>query len=295
MRRPTIDATLRPSMTMPDCSNKLHTFYYSQASRNQSLIELKIASTDLHSHGDVAVEMHFWIDKRSPYGFGRGARVSGSGFGQYPRRLRPSKPWNSNRNTATTPTSSDRNTYPAHSDVHHYHHPNPNHHQHPAGGGDSTEDTSSPSYCKWSLWAFAIALSSLLFYIVLFKLYHDHQMFTFCALLAVVFILGVCTVSTLFRRTANADPIVAGPASTSPDAAPSLMLRQESSTSSSGRTTCGGGGVSGSGAGHPVNNANSNNNSHTLSSVVPDNRSPSISIHNLAESPTPYHNSHNQV
>lgn len=248
--------------------------------------------------------MHFWIDKRSPYGFGRGARVSGSGFGQYPRRLRPSKPWSqNNRHAATTPTSIDRNSYPgSHGD-----------HQATAAAAAGAEPSdasasSSPSYCKWSLWAIAIGLSSLLVYIICAKLYNEHQLFTFCALLAVFFILGVCTVSNMFRRT-TAQPLAAGNAP--------QVLRQESSSSSSRNTS-----VTAPAAGpasshphqsqqqqqqHPHHNHHhhhhhhnhhqshhTNNNQH--SNYVPDNRSPSISIHNLAESPTPtYHNSHNQV
>lgn len=134
--------------------------------------------------------MHFWIDKRSPYG--RGARVSGSGFGQYPRRIRPSKPWSQTNRNVTTP-----NTDPTHGDtlIHHQHH------HHHVAGSDPLDATSSPSYFKWGLWAIAISLSTTLVYIICAKLVHEHQLFTLCALLAIFFILGVCTVSSIFRRT----------------------------------------------------------------------------------------------
>lgn len=225
-------------------------------------------------------KMHFWIDKRSPYGFGRGARVSGSGFGQYPRRMRPTKPWSQNNrsgNAATTPTSADRNSYPLNADTHHHHN------QH----GVTTEPSdgsSSRSYFKWSLWTIAIALCTLV-YIICAKLYHEHQLFTFCALLALFFIFGVCTISSMFRRTTDA--ATAGPQVVFASPA---VVRQES-TSSSSRNSQGGA------VGHPQPpQGHHSNNTLDHSNYATVNRSPSISIHNLAESPTPtYHNSHNQV
>lgn len=228
--------------------------------------------------------MHFWIDKRSPYGFGRGARVSGSGFGQYPRRCRPSKPWSqTNRNAVTTPTSAEA----AHVEALSHHH----HHHHHAAAAADPSDVSSPSYFKWSLWAIAIALSTILVYIICAKLLHEHQLFTFCALLAVFFVLGVCTVSSMFRRTEQ-----------QPVATAAVPMPQDSTSS----RAAGGGGNEDQQQRHRQHHQNpQTHHNHSTSTLEypnygPDNRSPSISIHNLAESPTPtyhnnHHNNHNQV
>lgn len=226
--------------------------------------------------------MHFWIDKRSPYGFGR-ARVSGAGsaYGQYPRRLRPSKPWSQTHRSTASSTSSTPNDGNGIAD----------HHQGETLPHIDEPSDDSASYFKWFLWAIAIALSTFLVYIICDNLYHVYLLFTFCALLAIFFLLGVCTISNLFRRTAAQPPLAA----TSP---PEISLPQQPLESNSRHQQ------------HPEHQHQHHHHHHhhqhhrqaahrhqaPQEMMHTHESSPTISIHNLAESPTPtYHHSHNQV
>lgn len=218
--------------------------------------------------------MHFWIDKRS-YGFGR-SRVAG----QYPRRLLrpPTKPWSTTHRTAYSSSSSTPNEL------------------HAATDHEPVDDPTSPSYLKYTLWAIAITLSTFLVYIVCDQ---DHQLFTFCVLLAIFFLLGACTV---FRRTPAAATATAAtpPNAACPDTLEAPAVQPQAAIQSYHQQH---------NVSHHHHRHHHHNNHHhnqgtligtteSANYVLPDdNRSPSISIHNLAESPTPtYHNSHhNQV
>lgn len=214
--------------------------------------------------------MHFWIDKRA-YGFGR-SRVSG----QYPRRLlRPTKPWSTTHRTTAACSSSSSTPNELHAADH-----------------EPVDDPSSPSYLKYTLWAIAITLSTFLVYIVCDQ---DHQLFTFCVLLAIFFLLGVCTV---FRRTPAATAGTA--ASACADTLEAPVQPQQAAIQSHHQQH----NVSHQQRHHHHHHHNHHNHGTVIGTTEPanyvlpdDNRSPSISIHNLAESPTPtYHNSHhNQV
>lgn len=220
--------------------------------------------------------MHFWIDKRS-YGFGR-ARVSGSGFGQYPRRLRPHKPWPSSSHHRATPAAAATI------------HPNPPveptaaDHQHHIVEIDTTDPTATPSYLKWSLWAVAICLSTIFVYLIGDKLYHE-QLFTFCAFLAVFFILGVCTVSNLFRRRSDSQDAIPPAAVPHQPRTNDLHHHHQPQQHETSHHN------------HLQQETHHNHHPHSRHPHSESMQDRSISIHNLAESPTPiYHNSsHNQV